>query len=86
MVARIRDDTEAIAAARKLAEDFSREAALRDRERKLPWDELERYVRSGLWGITVPKEYGGAGVSYGTLAEVIATISAADGSIGQIPQ
>jgi alkylation response protein AidB-like acyl-CoA dehydrogenase len=43
-------------------------------------------VRSGLWGITVPKEYGGAGVSYGTLAEVIATISAADGSIGQIPQ
>ncbi|MDR9851520.1 SfnB family sulfur acquisition oxidoreductase [Herbaspirillum huttiense] len=86
LVARIRDDAEAIAAARKLAEDFSREAALRDRERKLPWDELERYVRSGLWGITVPKEYGGAGVSYGTLAEVIATISAADGSIGQIPQ
>ena len=49
LVARIRDDTEAIAAARKLAEDFSREAALRDCERKLPWDELERYVRSGLW-------------------------------------
>lgn len=86
LVARIRDDAEAIAAARKLADDFSREAALRDRERRLPWDELDRYVRSGLWGITVPKEYGGAGVSYGTLAEVIATISAADGSIGQIPQ
>jgi alkylation response protein AidB-like acyl-CoA dehydrogenase len=39
----------------------------------------------GLWGITVPKEYGGA-ASAGTLAEVIATIAAADGSIGQIPQ
>ncbi|ALU91852.1 acyl-CoA dehydrogenase protein [Herbaspirillum rubrisubalbicans M1] len=86
LVARIRDDAQALASARQLAEDFRGEAALRDRERKLPWDELERYVRSGLWGITVPKEYGGAGVSYGTLAEVIATLSAADGSIGQIPQ
>jgi len=85
-VTRIRDDAQALAAAHRLAEDFAREAALRDRERKLPWDELERYVRSGLWGITVPREYGGAGVSYGTLAEVIAIISAADGSIGQIPQ
>nr|WP_198984706.1 SfnB family sulfur acquisition oxidoreductase [Herbaspirillum sp. ASV7] len=85
-VTRIRDDVQALAAAHRLAEDFAREAALRDRERKLPWDELERYVRSGLWGITVPREYGGAGVSYGTLAEVIAIISAADGSIGQIPQ
>lgn len=85
-VIRIRDDAQALAAAHRLAEDFAREAALRDRERKLPWDELERYVRSGLWGITVPREYGGAGVSYGTLAEVIAVISAADGSIGQIPQ
>ncbi|MFJ3057099.1 SfnB family sulfur acquisition oxidoreductase [Herbaspirillum sp. NPDC087042] len=85
-VARLRDDAQALATAHRLAEDFAREAALRDRERKLPWDELERYVRSGLWGITVPREYGGAGVSYGTLAEVIAIISAADGSIGQIPQ
>jgi SfnB family sulfur acquisition oxidoreductase len=34
----------------------------------------------------VPREYGGAGVSAGTLAEVTAIISAADGSIGQIPQ
>ncbi|MCA1327029.1 SfnB family sulfur acquisition oxidoreductase [Herbaspirillum sp. alder98] len=86
IVARIRDDAEALSVAHRLAADFAVEAALRDRERKLPWDELERYVRSGLWGITVPREYGGAGVSYGTLAEVIAIISAADGSIGQIPQ
>lgn len=86
VVARICDDAEAIATAHRLAEDFARDAALRDRDRKLPWDELERYLRSGLWGITVPKEYGGAGVRYGTLAEVIAIISAADGSLGQIPQ
>ncbi|HTJ89401.1 MAG TPA: SfnB family sulfur acquisition oxidoreductase, partial [Acidocella sp.] len=40
----------------------------------------------GLWAITVPREYGGAGVSAATLAEVTAIISASDGSIGQIPQ
>ena len=41
---------------------------------------------SGLWAITVPKAYGGAGVSYATVARVIQTVSAADPSIGQIPQ
>jgi SfnB family sulfur acquisition oxidoreductase len=83
---RIRDDAHAIEAARELAADFAREAAARDRERRLPWAELERFTASGLWGITVPREHGGAGVSSATLAEVIATISAADGSLGQIPQ
>jgi alkylation response protein AidB-like acyl-CoA dehydrogenase len=34
----------------------------------------------------VPKAYGGAGVSFATLGEVIKLISAADPSIGQIPQ
>ncbi len=52
----------------------------------MPWGELEAFVASGLWTITVPREYGGPGVAAGTLAEVVATISAADGSLGQIPQ
>ncbi|CAN7778371.1 SfnB family sulfur acquisition oxidoreductase [Variovorax sp. LjRoot84] len=82
----IHDDVQAIAVARRLAADFARGAALRDRERRLPWDELEAFTASGLWGITVPREHGGAGVSNETLAEVVATISAADGSLGQIPQ
>ncbi len=82
----IRDDAEAIAVARSLADDFRREAATRDRERRLPREEVERFSQSGLWAITVPREYGGAGVSAGTLAEVTALVSAADGSLGQIPQ
>jgi len=82
----IRDDAEALAVAHALAADFAREAAVRDRERRLPWAELERYAASGLWGISVPREYGGAGVSATTLAEVVAIISAADGSLAQIPQ
>ena len=82
----IRSDAEAIEVAQRVAEDFAREAALRDRERRLPWDELERFSESGLWAISVPKAYGGAGVSYVTLSEVIAIISAADSSLGQLPQ
>ncbi|MBY4731004.1 SfnB family sulfur acquisition oxidoreductase [Cupriavidus pauculus] len=83
---RIADDAEAIAVATQLAARFAPEAALRDRERRLPWAELEAFSASGLWGITVPREFGGAGVSAGTLAEVIALVAAADGSLGQIPQ
>lgn len=82
----IADDAEAIAVAHRLAEQFAPGAARRDRERLLPWDELDAFTASGLWGITVPREHGGAGVSSVTLAEVIAIIAAADGSLGQIPQ
>ena len=85
-VARIRDDAEALTVAHQVAADLQREAAQRDHERRLPWAELERYTRSGLWGISVPKQYGGAGVSYVTLAQVTAIIASADGSLGQIPQ
>ncbi len=34
----------------------------------------------------MPKAYGGAGVSFATLAEVIVIISAADPNLGQLPQ
>jgi alkylation response protein AidB-like acyl-CoA dehydrogenase len=82
----IADDAQALATAQRLAAKFAPEAVLRDRERRLPWAELDAFVASGLWGITVPCEFGGAGVRNGTLAEVTAIISAADGSLGQIPQ
>lgn len=82
----IRSDAEALEVAKTLAAAFAVDAARRDRERILPAAELDRFSKSGLWGITVPKAYGGAGVSFATLAKVIALISAADPSIGQIPQ
>jgi SfnB family sulfur acquisition oxidoreductase len=82
----IRDDGEAIRVAHRLAEGFAREASIRDRERRLPLKELDEFSQSGLWGINVPRAFGGAEVSYVTVAEVIKIISAADPSIGQIPQ
>lgn len=82
----IRSDEEALELAAALAADFAKDASLRDRERRLPVAELARFRESGLWGITVPKAYGGAGVSYVTLGKIFAIFSAADGSLGQIPQ
>jgi SfnB family sulfur acquisition oxidoreductase len=82
----IRSDAEAIAVATELAKRFAVEAGVRDRERRLPVAELDEFSASGLWGITIPKAYGGAGVSYVTVAEVIKLISSADPSLGQIPQ
>ncbi|MFC6339639.1 SfnB family sulfur acquisition oxidoreductase [Pseudomonas sp. CCM 7891] len=85
-VAVIASDEQALLVASDLAEDFRRDSALRDRERRLPLPELDAFSRSGLWGISVPKEYGGAGVSNVTLAKVTALIAQADASLGQIPQ
>jgi SfnB family sulfur acquisition oxidoreductase len=82
----IRDDAEAIQVAKDLAREFAVGAVQRDRERRLPLAEIDRFSQSGLWAISIPKDYGGAGVSAVTLAEVTAIISAADSSIGQIPQ
>ncbi|RKP49620.1 SfnB family sulfur acquisition oxidoreductase [Pararobbsia silviterrae] len=83
---RIRDDAHALDVARELAARFAPDAVARDRERRLPWAELDLLSTSGLLSITVPREYGGPEVSSATLATVIATIAAADGSLGQIPQ
>lgn len=83
---RIHNDEEAILVAKQLAEQFAKEASSRDRERRLPLAELEAFSQSGLWAITIPQAYGGAGVSYRTLGEVIKIISAADPSLGQLPQ
>ena len=82
----IRDDAEAIAIAEALAADFAEEASARDLERRWPVAELDRFSQSGLWSINVPKAFGGPELSYVTLNKVIETISAADPSLGQIPQ
>ncbi|WP_436862155.1 SfnB family sulfur acquisition oxidoreductase [Acinetobacter haemolyticus] len=82
----IASDQEAIAVAHLVAAAFAKEAAKRDHERKLPLQEIQQYSASGLWGINIPKQFGGAGVSYKTLAEVVTIISSADSSLGQIAQ
>jgi SfnB family sulfur acquisition oxidoreductase len=82
----IRTDAEALQCAEALAPLFAEGALERDRDRRLPYPEIDQYSASGLWGVSVPRDYGGAGVSTATLVETMATLSAADSSIGQIPQ
>lgn len=82
----LRNDEEALQAARELAEVARQQAAKRDQQRKLPWAEIEQFTRSGLGSISVPKAFGGPEVSFATIAEVFRLISAADPALGQIPQ
>jgi SfnB family sulfur acquisition oxidoreductase len=82
----IGSDAEAIQVAKELARTLKAGASERDRQRLWPVEEIDRYSQSGLWAINVPRAFGGAEVSYATLAEVIAIISAADPSLGQITQ
>ncbi len=84
--ARISNDEAALRVAQDLAFDLAAGAAARDRDRRLPREEIDRTSASGLWAITVPRAYGGADVSAATLASVTSILSAADPSIGQIPQ
>lgn len=83
---RLTTDDEALRAAHAVANQARLGAAQRDREQQLPWSELECFTTSGLGGISIPKAYGGPGLSFATVAEVFRIISQADPSLGQIPQ
>lgn len=82
----LRTDNEALEAAHALAAVAREYAAKRDQQRKLPWSLIEAFTQSGLGSLSIPREFGGPQVSYVTLAEVFAIISAADPALGQIPQ
>ncbi|MDW3712088.1 MULTISPECIES: SfnB family sulfur acquisition oxidoreductase [unclassified Pseudomonas] len=82
----IENDAQALLAAHEVAKLAKEGAAHRDRERLLPWRELELFTRLGLGGIRIPRAYGGAEVSFVTLAEVFRILCAADPALGQIPQ
>ncbi len=82
----LRNDLDALDAARALAASARTHAAGRDQRRELPWQLIEQFSASGLGSITVPRAFGGPDVSFETLAEVFRLISAADPALGQIPQ
>ena len=82
----ITTEAEAIDTARALAARFREGAGERDRDRRLPWAELDESLASGLWGITIPREYGGAFVRQRVVAEVFRILASGDSSLAQIPQ
>lgn len=85
-VRRIQNDAEAIAVVSELAKEFRQGAIERDQKRILPYEPIRKLTEAGFYGISVPKKYGGPEVSAVTISEVFRLLSAADPSIGQIPQ
>ena len=79
-------DADALEAAHALARAAEAGVIQRDRERRLPWELVERFTASGLGSIAVPRAFGGPQLSYLTIAEVFRIISAVDPALGQIPQ
>ncbi|NKN03269.1 SfnB family sulfur acquisition oxidoreductase [Rhizobium leguminosarum bv. viciae] len=82
----VSSDEEAIAIAENLRLRFLADAGSRDKNRTLPFEEVDVFSQSGLWGITIPKNYGGAGVSQTTVAKVFTLLASADASLAQMPQ
>jgi SfnB family sulfur acquisition oxidoreductase len=83
---RIGSDEEAVTRAEAVLERIAAGAADRDRERRLPVAAIELLSTEGLLAITVPREFGGAGVSAETLARVVSLLASADPNVAQIPQ
>lgn len=74
---------------RDMARDFARErlapnAAEWDRESIFPSDELKEMGALGLFGMTMPEEWGGAGTDYVSFALAIEEIAAGDGACSTI--
>lgn len=79
-------EAEAVDRAAELARQFAPAAADRDAHRRIPHRELDALSASGLLGIAVPREHGGAEVSTRALVEVFRLLATADPNIAQIPQ
>jgi butyryl-CoA dehydrogenase len=74
---------------RDMARDFAQErlapnAAEWDRESIFPSDELKEMGTLGLFGMTMPEEWGGAGTDYVSFALAIEEIAAGDGACSTI--
>jgi alkylation response protein AidB-like acyl-CoA dehydrogenase len=85
-VHRIGSDEEALARTEAVLDQIAAGASERDRERRLPVAAVELLSAEGLLAITVPAEFGGAGVSAETLARVLSLLAGADPNVAQIPQ
>ncbi len=82
---RVTSAGEARSVAARLAAEFAADAAARDRDRELPYAQLDQLSASGLLAVTVPAEFGGADLAPSVVAEVVRILAAADPNIAQIP-
>jgi hypothetical protein len=71
--------------ARDLAEQvFRLRAVAVDRTEEYPWDSIDQLNRAGFMGMTIPKEYGGQGLSYHDTVVVIEEMARCCATMGRI--
>jgi butyryl-CoA dehydrogenase len=75
----IRDSVRAFA-----AERLAPHAAQWDRDSTFPREQLMEMAKMGLLGVTVPEQWGGAGLDYVSLAVALEEIAAGDGATSTI--
>uniref|UniRef100_A0A0C1QWE2 Acyl-CoA dehydrogenase n=1 Tax=Tolypothrix bouteillei VB521301 TaxID=1479485 RepID=A0A0C1QWE2_9CYAN len=63
-----------------LAADFATRAATHDRNSTFPFENFEALHKAQLLSLTVPLEFGGRGLGYSTICQVIETIARGDAS------
>ncbi|MGY3896415.1 SfnB family sulfur acquisition oxidoreductase [Aeromonas enterica] len=72
--------------ANDMAQWLRQSASERDQTRHISTEQVDSYASSGLWAVTVPREYGGLGLGYKALSQITRIIAAADPAIAQIPR
>lgn len=70
--------------AQRLAEQFAETAAERDKTGGNPKYERDLIRRSGLLGLSIPKQYGGQGADWKTIFQTIRTIAQVDSSLAHV--
>ncbi len=80
------DDRKALQeAARRLAErEIAPRAAEVDRTEEYPWDNVEKLTQAGFMGMTIPRDYGGQGLTYMDAILVIEEMAKVCGVTGRI--
>jgi len=82
----IASEEEALKIAEELRQFLEIDAAARDRAPAPPKAELDKLSASGILAITIPTAYGGAAVSYETIARVFQLLAAGDPAVSQMVQ
>jgi alkylation response protein AidB-like acyl-CoA dehydrogenase len=73
-----------LAVARSLADEFAATAGQRDKARTRATHEVARLKESGLLGLSIPRDFGGAGLKWAALARLVREISRGDTSLGML--
>lgn len=69
---------------RQLFRTIGRDAALRDTERRLPFDEIAALRQAGFAGLRVPRSHGGSGVTLPEYFSLLVELAEADSNLVQI--